>query len=179
MRARNPQIFSGLISVMRLLITYIAYFTLISRSVLLYLVLITHEAFEGRGESSSLTLLDWCNYVTMYKEQPCTYSLVVDGCCTRFVDVESGILIINFRGEIETLVGFDVRSCTWILGGSFKANGWMVERLYGGVWCFFFLFFFCFIFAVYFRSWESISILAYPFRLSIVAFDDIALLFHF
>lgn len=127
---------------MRLLITYIAYFTLISRSVLLYLVLITHEAFEGRGESSSLTLLDWCNYVTMYKEQPCTYSLVVDGCCTRFVDVESGILIINFRGEIETLVGFDVRSCTWILGGSFKANGWMVERLYGGVWCFFFLFFF-------------------------------------
>lgn len=53
----------------------------------------------------------------------------MDGCCTRFVDVESGILIINFRGEIETLVGFDVQ----LVHGSWavrlkRMDGWFNGR---------------------------------------------------
>lgn len=76
------------------------------------------------------------------------YLLVVDGCCTRFVDVESGILIINFRGEIETLVGFDVQ----VVHGSWavrlkRMDGWFNGREV--VWrrlVFFFLF--CFDFSL-------------------------------
>lgn len=109
------------------------------------------------------------------------YLLVVDGCCTRFVDVESGILIINFRGEIETLVGFDVQ----VVHGSWavrlkRMDGWFNGREV--VWrpLVFFFSFLLRLFAVYFRSWESISILVYPFRLLIVAFDDrFAVLIHF
>lgn len=104
----------------------------------------------------------------------------MDGCCTRFVDVESGILIINFRGEIETLVGFDVQ----LVHGSWavrlkRMDGWFNGR--EAVWrrlVFFFFFFFASLstFALGNRSRFS----CYPFRLLIVAFDDrLAVLIHF
>lgn len=72
-------------------------------------------------------------------------------------DVESGILIINFRGEIETLVGFDVR----VVHGSWavrlkRMDGWFNGKI-----------------AAY-LSFMGIDLdsRVFPFRLLIVAFDD-------